>query len=175
MKKQMICITGNVAVGKSEVAKKIATTLEWNIYKASQAFREKAREMNMSLVDFCMYVEAHPEIDKQIEETTKMVVANNDKLVVDARLGFYLAPNSFKVYMTSDIEVAAERLLLASKTRGEEEEYSSLEEVREAITLREETERNRYIKLYGVDIYDMSQYDFVIDTTNLSSSEVAEK
>jgi len=175
MKKQMICITGNIAVGKSEVAKVVASTLKWDIYKASQSFREKAREMDMNLVDFCVYVEKHPEIDKEIEETTKNVVQNGNKLVVDARLGFYVAPNAFKVYMTSSIEVAAERLLIASKTRGKEEEYSSIEEVKEAIILREETERNRYIKLYGVDIHDLSNYDFCIDTTNISSLEVAEK
>lgn len=175
MKKQMICITGNIAVGKSEVAKEIASILDWNLYKASQAFREKAREMDMSLVDFCVYVESHPEIDKKIEETTKNIVLNNEQIIVDARLGFYMAPSAFKVYMTSDVEVAAERLLKASKNRGKEEEYNSIEEVREAITLREETERKRYIKLYGVDIHNLSNYDFVIDTTHLSSSEVAKK
>lgn len=175
MKKQMICITGNIAVGKSEVANLVANILKWDIYKASQAFREMARNMDMNLVDFCVYVESHPEIDKAIEETTKKIVQNNNHLIVDARLGFYMAPSAFKVYMTSDVEVAAKRLLLASKTRGKEEEYSSIEEVREAITLREETERNRYIKLYGVDIHDLSQYDFCIDTTHLSSLEVAKK
>lgn len=175
MKKQMICITGNIAVGKSEVAKLVAENLNWDIYKASQAFREKAREMDMNLVDFCVYVETHPEIDIEIEETTKRKVKDGKMLVVDARLGFYVAPNAFKVYMTSDTEVAAERLLKASKTRGKEEEYESIEEVMHAITLREETERNRYIKLYGVDIHDLSQYDFCIDTTHLSSVQVAEK
>jgi len=175
MKKQMICITGNIAVGKSEVATEIAKLLKWEIYKASQSFRQKARELNMSIVDFCIYVESHPDIDKKIEETTKNVVENNDKLIVDARLGFYLAKNAFKVYMTSDLEVAAKRLLLASKSRGKEEEYNSIEEVKLAIMLREETERNRYIKLYGVDIHDLSNYDFCIDTTNLSSLQVAEK
>lgn len=175
MKKQMICITGNIAVGKSEVAKEIANTLKWELYKASDSFREKAREMNMNLVEFCEYVEKHPEIDREIELSTKKIVEIKDKLVVDARLGFYVAPNAFKVYMTSDTEVAAERLLLASKTRGKEEEYNSKQEAREAIEAREEVERQRYIKLYGVDIHDLSQYDFDIDTTHLSSSEVAEK
>ena len=125
MKKQMICITGNIAVGKSEVAKLVAEKLNWDIYKASQAFREKAREMNMSLVDFCVYVETHPKIDIEIEETTKRKVKDGKMLVVDARLGFYVAPNAFKVYMTSDVEVAAERLLKASKTRGKEVKIST--------------------------------------------------
>ena len=73
MKKQMICITGNVSSGKSATAKEIANALSWKLYKASVAFREKARELNMNIVDFCKYVEENPEIDKSIELKTKEI------------------------------------------------------------------------------------------------------
>lgn len=173
MKKQMICITGNVSVGKSEVAKEIASELSWKLYRASETFRKKACELNMNIVDFCKYVEQNPDIDRDIELKTKEIADNIDGVVIDARLGFYVVKDAFKVYMTCDEDVAADRLIKAS--RGKEEEYSSKEQAKRAIRNREQSERDRYIKLYGVDIQDLSQYDFVIDTTYITAHEVAEK
>ena len=102
MKKQMICITGNIAVGKTEVAKIISERLGYDLYKASTSFRELARQKNMSLVEFSRYVDKNPDIDKQVEMNTKEKVQNSNKIVIDARLGFYIAPDAFKVYMTKE-------------------------------------------------------------------------
>ncbi len=175
MKKQMICISGNIAVGKTEVASLIAQKLEYGIYKASESFRKMARENNMDLVTFNDYVKANPEIDRNIEAKTKEVIDSNTHMIIDARLGFYLGPKAFRVYMTADENVAAERLFNASKKRGKEEDYIDVKQAREAIKIREASEQERYLKLYNVDIHDMDNYDYVIDTTNLEPEEVASK
>ena len=175
MKKQMICITGNIAVGKTEVAKIISERLGYDLYKASTSFRELARQKNMSLVEFSRYVDKNPDIDKQVEMNTKEKVQNSNKIVIDARLGFYIAPEAFKVYMTSVLEVASKRLYEASKTRGKEEQYNSIEEAHDAILAREELEKERYLELYDVDIHDLSNYDYVIDTSDLTPEEAANR
>ncbi len=175
MKKQMICITGNIAVGKTEVAKIIAKRLGYDLYKASTSFRELARQKNMTLVEFSRYVDKNPDIDKQVEVNTRTKVQNSNKIVIDARLGFYVAPNAFKVYMTSTLDVASKRLLEASKTRGKEEKYASIEEAHNAILAREESEKERYLELYDVDIHDLSNYDYVIDTSDLTPNEAADR
>ena len=172
--KNVICISGNIAVGKTEVALKLSEKLGYTLYKASESFRKLARDMNMDLVSFNDYVKENPEIDLKIEETTKKVADENDKIVIDARLGFFLCPEAFKVYMLADIDTAASRLFKASKLRGKEEEYESIKDAKHAIELRENSERERYLKTYNVDIHDKSNYDFVIDTTNLSSDEVVD-
>ena len=175
MKKQMICITGNIAVGKSEVAKIIAEKLGYDLYKASTSFREVARQMNMNLLEFSRYVDKNPDIDKQVEANTEKVVAEKEKVVIDARLGFYVAPESFKVYMTAVIDVASKRLFEASKTRGKEEKYDSIEDAEEAILIREQSEKERYLDLYDVDIHDLSNYDYVVDTSDLTPEEAANR
>lgn len=175
MKKQMICISGNIAVGKTEVASKLADTLGYDLYKASMSFREMAREKNMDLVLFNEYVKQNPDIDYAIENKTKEVVENKEKLVVDARLGFYIEPKAFKVYMVADINVAAERLYEASKSRGKEEKYTDVSAAKAAIELREGSERDRYMRLYNIDVHNMDNYDYVIDTTDLTSDEVVVK
>lgn len=175
MKKRMICISGNIAVGKTEVAAKLAKKLSYGLYKASESFRQLARENNMDLVQFNDYVKSNPDIDRNIEAKTKEIIDNNNKMVIDARLGFYLAHKAFRVYMVADEAVAAQRLFEASKKRGKEEEYSSVEEARNAIKIREASEQERYLKLYGVDIHDENNYDYVIDTTNMNSDAVTSK
>lgn len=172
MKKQMICISGNIAVGKSEVATKLAKKLKYKLYKASESFRQMARDNNMSLLEFNDYVKSNPDIDKAIEEKTKQTIENNNKMIIDARLGFYMSNNTFKVYMVADEAIAAKRLFEASKTRGKEEEYSNVEEAQNAIKIREASEQERYKKLYKVDIHDLDNYDFVIDTTDMNSDAV---
>lgn len=176
MKKQMICISGNIAVGKTEVAELLSKKLGYKLYKASESFRQLARDNNMNLVEFNEYVKSNPDIDKKIEARTKQVIDESNEIIIDARLGFYLASNlAFRVYMIADDVVATDRLLEAVKKRGKEEEYSSAEEAKEAIKIREASEQERYLNLYGVNIHDMDNYDYVIDTTNLSSNEVASK
>ena len=172
MKKQMICISGNIAVGKTEVALKLSQKLNYTLYKASESFRQLARDNNMDLVSFNDYVKANPDIDKNIEAKTKEVIDSSNNIIIDARLGFYLSCNAFKVYMTADENVASNRLFEAAKQRGKEEEYSSVEEAKKAIKIRETSEQERYIKLYGVDIHNLDNYDYVIDTTHMTSDEV---
>lgn len=175
MKKQMICISGNIAVGKTEVAALIAEKLNYGLYKASESFRKLARENNMNLVTFNDYVKSNPDIDRSIEAKTKEVIDSSTNMIVDARLGFFLGQNTFKVYMIADESIAAQRLFKAAVLRGKEEEYISVEEARKAIKIREASEQERYLKLYNVDIHNMDNYDFVIDTTYLTSEEVATK
>lgn len=175
MGKNIICISGNIAVGKSEVAKSLAKKLGYKLYKASESFRACARKNNMSLVEFNDYVKKNPSIDYEIENRTKIVAKENSNIVIDARLGFYVAPESFKVYMIANIDEAAKRLYIASKLRGEEENYNSCKEAKEAIKHRENSEHERYLKLYNVDICDMKNYDYIIDTTNMTQEEVVNK
>lgn len=175
MNKHVICISGNIAVGKTEVASKLAERLGYKLYKASESFRSLAREMDMDLVTFNNYVMKNPEIDLKIEDTTKRVAEENDNIVIDARLGFFLVKDAFKVYMIANIDTASERLFKASKFRGKEEEYESISEAKKAIELREESEKERYFNLYNVDIHDKTNYDYIIDTTHLTSDQVVEK
>lgn len=161
--------------GKTEVASKLAKKLGYDLYKASESFRQLARDNNMDLVKFNEYVKSNPDIDKSIEAKTKEVIDSSNEIVIDARLGFYLTNSAFRVYMMADEAVAAARLFEAAKSRGKEESYLNEQQAREAIKIREGSEQERYLKLYGVDIHNLDNYDYVIDTTNLSSDEVALK
>lgn len=88
--------------------------------------------------------------------------------------GWYAVPESFKVYLKVDIEVAVERAFNDS-ARKDTEPYSSKDEAREKILYRHKEETSRWIDTYGVNRDDMSNYDLVLDTTSLSPEEICGK
>jgi cytidylate kinase len=55
------------------------------------------------------------------------------------------------------------------------ENFSTIEEYKADMIKRYNGENERYIKLYGVNRADMSNYDLVVDTTNMTREEVKNK
>ncbi|OYT61348.1 hypothetical protein B6U81_03145 [Thermoplasmatales archaeon ex4484_30] len=56
-----------------------------------------------------------------------------------------------------------------------EREGGSLEKKRKEMEEREESEAKRYKNFYGIDLGDLSIYDVVVDTTNISPDVVMKK
>lgn len=87
--------------------------------------------------------------------------------------GWYAVPESFKVYLKVDIDVAAKRAF-NDPNRKSSENFETVEEQKEDILKRYKMENERYWNLYKVRKDDMSNYDLVIDTTNLTAQETAD-
>ena len=171
-KKNIISISGDLASGKGTVSEILMKKLGHGIYRNGEYFRKLAKEYNMTLSEFGEYVIKHPEIDIEIENSAKEYAKNNDNFIIDARLGWYAVPESFKVYLKVDIDEAAKRAFNDQK-RKDLESFSMVEEHRQALIERFEAENDRYFKLYGVRKEDMSNYDLVVDTTEMTPIEVA--
>ncbi|MBO6145581.1 MAG: cytidylate kinase family protein [Bacilli bacterium] len=173
-KKNIISISGELASGKSTIINHLLEDLGYTVYRNGEYFRKLAKEMNMSVTDFNVYVEDHPEIDRQIENSAAEYAKENDEFIIDARLGWYAVPESFKVYVTVDIDEAAKRAF-NDPNRKETESFNTIEEQKADIQKRYKLENDRYFNLYNVHKDDLSNYDFVIDTTNLTPKEAANK
>ncbi len=170
----IISLAGDIASGKGAVSLILSERLSYSIYKNGEYFRRLASSYNMTVKEFNIYCESHPEIDYDIENSAKQHSKTHDNFIIDARLGWYAVKQSFKVYLKVDTDEAARRVF-ADSTRGKVENYSSLENAKKEIEERFKLENERYFKLYGVRKDDMSNYDLVIDTTYLSPEEVAQK
>lgn len=173
-KKHIISLAGDLASGKGETSKILIKKLGYTIYCNGQYFRKLAKKMNMSVTEFNLYVEKHPEIDRQIENSAAEYAKNNDNFIIDARLGWYAVPESFKVYLKVDIDVAAKRAFY-DPDRKDTENFYSIEEQKEDMLKRYKLENERYYMLYNVRKDDMNNYDLVIDTTNKTPEEVADE
>lgn len=170
-KRHIITLAGDLASGKGTVSNLLCEELGYTIYRNGEYFRKLAKEKNMSVTEFNIYVENHPEIDIQIEKSAEKYAKEHDNLVIDARLGWFVVPNSFKVYLKVDLEVAAKRAF-GDENRKSTESFDTLEKQKEDLKLRFELENKRYFDVYGVRKDDMSNYDFVLDTSKLTPDEV---
>ena len=89
--------------------------------------------------------------------------------------GWYAVPQSFKVYLKVDINVAAKRVFEDETRRTTERKFNTIEEQKQDIEKRYKLENERYLELYGVRKEDEANYDFVLDTTLLTPEQVADK
>ncbi len=174
MKKNIISLAGDLAAGKGTVSKILMKDLAYGIYRNGEYARTLAKKMGLDITGFNKYVAAHPEIDRQIEKSAAEYAKTHDNFIIDARLGWYAVPESFKVYLTVDIDVAAKRAFEDLERKGTEN-FESIEEQKQDMIERYQLENDRYWQIYHVRKDDMSNYDFVIDTTHLTPNEVADK
>lgn len=171
-KKNIISLSGDLASGKGVVSEILMEKLNHTIYRNGEYFRKLAKEYDMTLQEFGDYVSSHPEIDIEIEESAKKYAKDHENFIIDARLGWYAVPESFKVYLRVDIDEAAKRAFNDQK-RKDIESFSNVGEHKKALQERFQKENDRYFKLYGIRKDDMSNYDLVIDTTEKTPIEVA--
>ncbi len=167
-----ISITGDLGSGKSTVCKLIMAQHGLKVYSIGSIQRSLAQKYNMSTLDFNKYMETHTEIDEEIDSTLAEIGRREEDMILDSRMAWHFVPQSFKVYLTVDINVAAERI--CSADRGSVEAYSSVEEARSQILQRKSSENYRYMSKYKVDCSDMNNYDLVVDTTNRTPQEIAD-
>lgn len=173
-RKDIISITGDLASGQSTVAKMLSEDLNYHLYRNGAYFRNLAIEKGMSVTEFGEYVEKHPDIDKQIEKSATEYANTHENIIIDAKMGWYAVPESFKVYLKVDIDIAAKRAF-ADPNRKRSEDLPTLEAQKEDMIRRTKNDLLRYLGLYNVRRDDMSNYDLVLDTSELKPEEVLSK
>lgn len=173
-KKNIISLAGELASGKGTVSKLLSEELDYTIYRNGEYVRKLARDKGLDITSFNEYLNEHPEIDRQIEKSAAEYAKEHDHFIIDARLGWYAVPESFKVYLTIDINEAARRAFY-DEDRKSTEKFSTIEEQKSDMERRYQMENDRYFKLYGVHKEDLSNYDLVVDTTYKEPEEVKQK
>lgn len=171
-KKHIISLAGDLAAGKGTVSDILIRELNYGIYRNGEYARKLARDMKLDITSFNAFLAEHPEIDLQIEKSAAEYAREHDNFIIDARLGWYAVPESYKVYLKVDIDVAAQRAF-NDPNRKSTENFDTVEEQKADMIRRFKMENERYWKLYHVHKEDMSNYDLVIDTTKLTPEEIA--
>lgn len=90
--------------------------------------------------------------------------------IVEGRMAWHFVPDAISIMIVANDEAKGKRAF-NDESRG----FKSEEEAAEACKLRSEEERKRYLARYGIDLADLSNYDIILDTSNLTAREAALK
>lgn len=170
-KRVKISITGDLGSGKSTVCRYLNINFGLTVYSIGLIQRSLAEKYNMDICAFNKYMETHPEIDEEIDTELARIGRKDEDMVLDSRMAWHFVPDSFKVYLTVQLDEAAVRIM--RDRRGAVESYANLEEAKKRLIERKKSENFRYITKYGVDCSNLKNYDLVIDATNISAEAVA--
>ncbi len=168
-----ITITGNLGSGKSTICKILEDKYGFEIFSTGKVQREIAREMNITTLEMNQLMCSDRKYDTMIDDATARISRENrDKnIIFDSRLAWHFVEQSFKVFISVSLDVAAERVM--NDNRGKEEKYTSITEAKEMLAARAETEDKRYKEMYNLNYFDFSNYNLVIDSTCSTPEKIA--
>lgn len=167
-----ISITGKLGSGKSTICHLIQDKHGFEIFSTGAIQREVARERGITTLELNELMKVDHSLDDIIDATTTRLSLERaqDKLIFDSRMAWHFAANTFKIFITVDPTVAAQRVIVAG--RGSEENYTTIEEARDHLIKRSLVEQERFKTLYGVDYYDYNNYNLVVDSSYRTPEEV---
>jgi CMP/dCMP kinase len=164
---RVVALGGPPGSGKSTAGRRVADALGLEYCSAGDEFRKEATAHGMDLEAFGHFAEAHPEVDRGLDE--RMQARARPGVVLDGRIQAALCRRQgravYAIVVTADEAVRARRVAARDGQPVEE----ALRRIRE----RSESERLRYAKFYGLDP-EGEPADLVVDSTRLPAEGVAQ-
>ena len=169
----IITLTGKPCSGKGEVTKYLMQKYGFDKFSGGDIYRRIATERGIDVLELNRLHDTS--VDKLVDdEIVKIGERDLDKnIIFDSRTAWHFIPKSFKVFLDISEDEQAKRLLGSGRTN--ENTNLTHEEAKKALNERWEIENKRYKELYDFDNKDQSNFDIVVDTTNLKVEEAAEK
>ncbi|GAB0174945.1 MAG: AAA family ATPase [Candidatus Altimarinota bacterium] len=172
----IITLGGHLGSGKSTLGKKLAEIFGYKQYSTGTFMREMAGERGISLLELAKEAEIDGGIiDHILDDRQKKIGLTEDNFIIDGRLAFHFIPHAIKIFLQVDSHEAAKRIFNDSTRNSVIESHFDIEDAANNINIRRKSEDERYMKYYGIHIYDMNFYNIVIDTTGKTPDEVLDE
>lgn len=164
----LITISGLPGAGTTTVSRLVAEALDLERVPGGEVFREMALEAGMSLADFGAHAAEHPEIDVELDRRLEGRARKGD-CVIESRLAGWVVTlaqlPALRVWIDCDADVSAARVAMREGTAPDVAAAES--------TARAALEHQRYQVTYGIDLFDRSIYDLVLDSSATSPEDLA--
>jgi CMP/dCMP kinase len=163
---RVVAVGGPPGSGKSTAGRRVAEELGLRYCSAGDVFRAEARALGLDVEAYNRYAERHPEVDEKLD--TSMQALARPGVLLDGRVQAALClRNGRPVYSIVVTAAEEERVRRVALRDGQ-----SLEEAHRRIREREASERERYRRLYALDL-DSEPADLRVDSTSVPPEEVA--
>ena len=163
-----IAITGTPGSGKSTLARELAKRLGLKHYSIGDMRRKIARERSMTLAELNRLGESEDWTDRPVDEFVKKLGQSEEGFVIESRTAWHFIPGAIKIFLDAAEEARARRVLARPNP---EEQFSTLQEVLASLRERLHSDRTRYRQYYGIDPFDPSRHDILLDNTEKSPQE----
>jgi cytidylate kinase len=168
----IISFSGSEGSGKSGIAKRLATHLGWHYYDIGKLRRSMAAEKGMTLEEYNKLGETDERTDLEVDNYQAKLGQESDNFIIVGRTSWYFIPHSFKIFLSTRLEVGAERILKDLASRNEAKDLHTVEDVIASLHRRQTSDSFRYQKYFSIDVYDKNNFDWIFDTSDLTEDEV---
>jgi len=160
----VIAVSGLHGSGKSTYARAMAKAFGLRFTSAGLFFRRIARERGLTLEQLTEEAKNDLKVDRLIDKMTKQE-AEKGNVVLDGQLSAWMSREKadVKMFFTAPDEIRFDRI---AKRDG-----VSFEAAKKQTLMREAVQKERFMRLYGIDPSDLSIYDVIFDTSLQSIEE----
>lgn len=161
-----IAISGLSGCGNTTTCKALAKKLGFPV--VNYTFRQMAEERGMDFWDFSALAEKDFSIDRDLDSKMVQMAHEQENCILGSRLAIWnLKDADLKVYLRVSAQTRARRVF--------EREGGTLEQRIAETEKRDELNRLRYIKIYGIDnTKPEGVADLIIDSDNLTVDEIVQ-
>ncbi len=160
-----IAVSGKSGCGNTTVSKILAERL--GVRLINYTFHEMATERGISFEQLCLLAESDSQYDRHLDRR-QVELAMEGSCVLASRLAIWLLEQAdLKVYLYASAEVRSKRIA--------QREGIACRESLQDVEARDTRDRNRYFKLYGMDIDKYEFADLIVDTERGDQFYVVEK
>jgi len=157
----IIAISGLTGSGKNTLGERLAEQLRYRL--VCPTFKDLAKKEGVTLLEFQRKAAKDPDIDKKFDALLKEE-AGKGNCVVTTWLGPWMVKPNISVWVYAPDDVRAERL---AKRDG-----VTVKEAKAHMAARDADNRERYMKLYGIDIYDHNGFDVCVNSGYYSPEQL---
>jgi cytidylate kinase len=173
--RHVLCISGLAGTGKSTLSKKIAEKYNLRYYSGGDALKALANEEGYDVSEegwwesplglkFLKERLNNPKFDRAIDEKL-LEYANQGEVLLDSWTMPWLLDGGFKIWLSASFEKRVQRVAIRDEM--------TISQASEVLREKEAQTKTIYKNLYGFDLGDdLKPFDLVLDTDNLSASEV---
>lgn len=167
-----ITLTGDLGSGKSVVSRILCEQTGFEYISTGRVQRQLAQELGIDTLEMNRLADTDPSIDERIDSIFIALGKDPKGYIIDSRMAWFFLPDSFKIFLQTDVHIAVQRIL--NDPDRSSEHYQTPEEAAQKILARKASENARFLAKYGADCSDLNNFDLVINTANRSQSAVAD-